>query len=313
MVETPNPEKVPSNESQLFQDERTKLAKCATIKSLGTTAGVSLGSLFWIWVIGTLFTDHPPGIFSGLPSFRIIICIEISMILLSMAVTLPWQLLTVEGTIKFMEQYRVVNNSLVDRKVEQFMLRMESARSIVPPVKIPATFERRQVLSDAGCENFWRSIGWWDFEIAVLLAFEKLGYQATATPPCVDGGLDGIIENADGRAGVQSKHYGRREFVGVETVRAFCGALMSAGLRRGFFVTTGYYTRSAESFIAMLPDIKIELLTIKDLTKMGIGYELTAEVISNAKERWAVPQEPPPHIPQGPRAYRNYYASRRRY
>jgi len=169
--------------------------------------------------------------------------------------------------------------------------------------------------TDAGCDACWRRMRWWDFEIAVCLLFERNGYSIRKEDWGPDGGLDGEITNHAGGAAIQCKRWGSKEYVELREVRDFVGALFGRGLKRGFFVTTGAYSRPAKDYAASLKDFELNLLTIHDLKRMGAGLLLTDGLISEAKQRWGVSERPPTEmVQQGtlrPKPWRRY--RRRRY
>ena len=175
--------------------------------------------------------------------------------------------------------------------------------------------EKQRILADAGQSECWRSLGWWDFEISVLLAFESHGYEAHATAPSGDAGLDGVVALEGETYGIQCKHFGANEYISVGEIRDFIGALHMQGLGKGQFVTTGQYSDPARKLArdSLETTVKVSLLSIGDLIEMGAGLRLTKELIAEAKERWHVPQEPPPDMPQGPRRKRRYRRFRRRW
>jgi len=167
-------------------------------------------------------------------------------------------------------------------------------REVVPDSAVPTSAVELPITRpiDGGMPATWLLMGWWDFEIAVLLAFENQGYEAEATLPAADGGLDGLIAKGEDRHGLQCKHYEHDELVRVHEVREFVGALVLSGLGHGYFVTTGRYTDAAVK-AANGTIVKVDLLGIDELARMGQGLTLTPQIISAAKERWGVPEEPP--------------------
>jgi hypothetical protein len=175
--------------------------------------------------------------------------------------------------------------------------------------------EEQAMPLDAGRPECWRRLGWWDFEIAVLLAFECRGYEAQATEPSKDGGLDGIVTFEGKTYGLQCKHFGANDFVSVAEIRDFIGALYMKGLEQGNFVTTGQYSSAAKQLArdSLGTTVKVTLLSSTDLMTMGTGLRITKEVLTQAKERWHVPQEPPPDMPQGPQRKRHYRRFQRRW
>ena len=94
------------------------------------------------------------------------------------------------------------------------------------------------------------------FETFCAVLFGKLGFSAKTTSYTKDGGVD-VIAVKDGRTHfIQCKKYVSRK-VSLSEVRDFYGAMADAGCRRGFFVSTGFFTLDAEKFAAGKP---IELI-----------------------------------------------------
>ncbi len=87
------------------------------------------------------------------------------------------------------------------------------------------------------------------FETYCAILFGKLGFNAKTTSYTKDGGVD-VIATKDGQTHfIQCKKYITRK-VTLSEVRDFYGAMADAGCRRGFFVTTGFFTLDAEQFAA---------------------------------------------------------------
>lgn len=73
------------------------------------------------------------------------------------------------------------------------------------------------------------------FELTVASVFADWGYKALATAYSRDGGIDVILSSgSEERIGVQVKR--QKNSVSVEQIRAFLGALVLGGFRRGVFV-----------------------------------------------------------------------------
>lgn len=82
------------------------------------------------------------------------------------------------------------------------------------------------------------------FEEVVANVFKQLGYHVRVTGYSNDGGIDSVLERADGsRIGVQVKRYKNK--IKVEQIRAFAGALILGGMTRGIFVTTSDFQPGA--------------------------------------------------------------------
>jgi hypothetical protein len=88
------------------------------------------------------------------------------------------------------------------------------------------------------------SIDWFQFEKLVELAYSpthKVTRRGGANP---DGGIDLIIENAEGQTAVQCKHW-KAWKVGVRNVRELIGAMTVEGLKKGIIVTIKGYSPEA--------------------------------------------------------------------
>lgn len=83
------------------------------------------------------------------------------------------------------------------------------------------------------------------FEETVASVFGALGYVAEATAYSRDGGIDVILQRANGSTiGVQVKR--SRHPIRVEQIRSLAGALMHGGHTKGVFVTTSHFSREAQ-------------------------------------------------------------------
>jgi restriction endonuclease Mrr len=85
--------------------------------------------------------------------------------------------------------------------------------------------------------------------------FEKEGWQVTETKVTGDGGIDLILKREDEHSIVQCKRY--RHTIGEPLLRDFYGAMISEGVSKGYFVTTGLFSLSALKFADNKP---IELI-----------------------------------------------------
>lgn len=226
----------------------------------------------------------------------------------------PWYKWSEDGLLKAAAAHREEAKEKERVRLEADGRKLEAAEES-ERLRREENEERQRTHTDAGRSECWRSLGWWDFEIAVLLVFESLGGEARATEPSRDAGLDGIVDFEGETYGIQCKHFGAKEYVGVGEIRDFIGALHMKGLEKGQFVTTGQYSASAVQLArdSLETSVKVRLLSINDLVEMGTGLRLTKELLAEAKERWHVPQEPPPDMPQGPRRKRRYRRFRHRW
>ena len=76
--------------------------------------------------------------------------------------------------------------------------------------------------------------------------FEKDGWEVSETKVTGDGGIDLIISKKGERSIAQCKRY--RQTVGEPMLRDFYGTMMSEGVSRGYFVTTGLFSLAALKF-----------------------------------------------------------------
>lgn len=94
-------------------------------------------------------------------------------------------------------------------------------------------------------------IEWRRFEAVVERCMQLQGFSTSSKPHGPDGGIDiklYLDKSPDELAGVvQCKHWGNR-LVGVDTLRAFRGAMTEFKTEHGYFVTSSIYTPDALAF-----------------------------------------------------------------
>lgn len=83
-----------------------------------------------------------------------------------------------------------------------------------------------------------------EFEYRVADIFRMQGFRARVTPASGDKGIDIFLERDGEQAAVQCKRYSGQ--VGPGEIREFIGALDSARVKTGYFVTTGQFSKHAE-------------------------------------------------------------------
>ncbi len=84
-----------------------------------------------------------------------------------------------------------------------------------------------------------------EFEEYVGWVFAKAGYEVEVTPYRKDHGIDIEMRKAGKRYAVQVKKYGLKRPIGEQEVRDFYGSIANLGYERGYFVTSGRFTREA--------------------------------------------------------------------
>lgn len=120
------------------------------------------------------------------------------------------------------------------------------------------------------------------FEELVVSLLLKLGYGYNQASGMVvgkshDGGIDGIInEDALGldKIYVQAKRYATNQSVGCEELRAFAGAMLSGGVKKGVFITTSIFTKPARDFTIEQKEKNISLIDGDTLTSLMIQNEV---------------------------------------
>lgn len=109
-----------------------------------------------------------------------------------------------------------------------------------------------------------------EFEEWTESLFKALGFEnVVLTPQSGDKGLDLIAEKDGKKIAVQCKKY--KGVVGSPVLQAFAGALQTAEIEKGYFITTGTYSIDAEK---MAQDLPIELY---DKNTLGNLIELAME------------------------------------
>jgi len=90
-----------------------------------------------------------------------------------------------------------------------------------------------------------------EFEAFVASLFKRDGYQVKACGGACDDGIDLVLGLGQTIDVVQCKRW--RADIGSAVVRDFYGALMHAGARHGFVITTASFTDAARKFAANKP------------------------------------------------------------
>ena len=111
-----------------------------------------------------------------------------------------------------------------------------------------------------------------EFEEWTESLFKALDFQnVVLTPQSGDKGLDLIAEKDGKKIAVQCKKF--KGVVGTPIIQAFAGALQTADIDKGYFITTGTYSLDAEK---MAQDLPIELYdrnSLVDLIELAMKTE----------------------------------------
>lgn len=114
-----------------------------------------------------------------------------------------------------------------------------------------------------------RAMSWQEFEQLVGETFRHLDYQVRETGGGgADGGADLILTKKARRSVVQCKHYKRRS-VGVPIVREIVGVAIHEKAQGAFVVTTGSFTKAAQTYALGKPLTLIDGPALLQLIERG--------------------------------------------
>lgn len=114
----------------------------------------------------------------------------------------------------------------------------------------------------------------YDFERHIMSFFQKNGMLAWATKKSNDMGVDGFARHPQGLIVVQCKRYAADIPVGRADIQQFKGVIEENGAWRGYFVTTGYFTRNARENASM--NDKIILIDMEELIRWHLkGFSVS--------------------------------------
>lgn len=102
----------------------------------------------------------------------------------------------------------------------------------------------------------------YQFEDEVARMFQRLGYTVQQTPYSNDQGRDAILRKEGKKYLVECKRYGRDQVSGREDIQKFHSAIITEHAVKGFFVTTGGFSKGA---IEYSRKISIELVDCDNL------------------------------------------------
>jgi restriction system protein len=155
--------------------------------------------------------------------------------------------------------------------------------------------KRQALLKDAqgpGGASAVHGMTWREFEMLVGEAFRQQGYAVAETGAAgPDGGVDLVLRKGAERYLVQCKQW-RALKVGVSVVREHYGVMAAQGAVGGFVVTSGRFTREAESFAA---GRNIQLI---DGPRLQTMIETAQTRAPASAARAVTPQAEPPSCPK---------------
>jgi restriction system protein len=122
------------------------------------------------------------------------------------------------------------------------MCLLAAAGSALRSFLIRRKFDQQTSLEDI------RKLSWQQFQIIVGEAFRRLGYRVVENGGGgADGGIDLVLDREGQRFFAQCKQWKVLK-VGVKPIRELAGVMSAKGVRDGFFVTSGTYTKEAREF-----------------------------------------------------------------
>ncbi len=133
--------------------------------------------------------------------------------------------------------YMVANDEILRRS--SHTMRKAMSEEVAPPKRKSADDE------SVGIRTLLLSMNPFDFEAHVMSFFQEAGLFAWVTKKSNDAGVDGFARHPSGLIVVQCKRYSAENGVGRPAVQQFKGVIEENTAWKGFFVTTGYFTREA--------------------------------------------------------------------
>jgi HJR/Mrr/RecB family endonuclease len=88
------------------------------------------------------------------------------------------------------------------------------------------------------------------FEDEIAMMFRRLGYQVEQTPYSNDMGRDAIMWKDNEKSLLECKKYDQYGLSGRPDLQKFHSAIISDSAKKGYFVTTGSFTKGAREFAA---------------------------------------------------------------
>jgi Predicted endonuclease distantly related to archaeal Holliday junction resolvase and Mrr-like restriction enzymes len=103
-----------------------------------------------------------------------------------------------------------------------------------------------------------------EFEEWTASLFTSLGYEkVTLTPLTSDNGIDILAEKDNFKVAVQCKRY--KGVVGSPLIQSFLGAMQTAEINKGYFVTTGTFSVEAEKAALNMPVELWDRISLKNI------------------------------------------------
>lgn len=116
--------------------------------------------------------------------------------------------------------------------------------------------ERKIYLNRQRNLNDLKQMDWFDFESFICDIFILLGYDAYTTNRTNDGGKDIIIHKGDFYGIAECKRYDKSKITRPD-IQKFHSAIIDSNAEKGYFITTGEFTKPAIQYVLDKPIVLI--------------------------------------------------------
>lgn len=146
-----------------------------------------------------------------------------------------------KAPLKVLNETFISTKAIVDQTIEEYneqkrLIEEENDRK-----------KRQEIFNQIQSKKILDSISPQEFELIVLEAFARLGYEVAHTSWSGDEGIDGILVKGENKIAIQCKKQVNK--VGQPAIRDFLGAIGHANCSEGIFITTSAFTIPAKSFV----------------------------------------------------------------
>ena len=133
--------------------------------------------------------------------------------------------------------------------------------------------EERRRLSAAWLSNAepYLSMNPQEFENAVAELFRTLGYEVEQTPFSNDGGKDAIATKDGKKFLIECKRYGADKSIGRRDLQILVAAMQDEKADGGFFINTGVFAGTAESYAAKYRIVLYDRVRLPSLINKAYG------------------------------------------
>lgn len=120
-----------------------------------------------------------------------------------------------------------------------------------------------------------------EFEEFCYRVFKGNGYKAKLTPKTNDGGKDIILKKDNQTIYVECKHYAEENKITVNLIHKLISACTIDSVKRGIFITTSSYTKSAIELKSKSKYISLDLWYKDDILNLcdKMDYNALASLI----------------------------------